>query len=264
MARLSLVALVLALAAPSVFALSNQAGHHGSHDKLARTHGSVNVTERGSTPQSDWKLTKRFDGARCTNYAAGLGACGQTNSASDFIVALNTEQYGSGEHCFETITITYNGKSTQAQIMDRCAGCPFGAIDLTESLFQFFAPLDQGEFYASWNFGSGKTEPSTTSSPPPPPSPTSTWTPESTSWSSTSTWSSSSSTSTWSSSSNTSTSSSTSTSSTSTSSSTSATASATSGPDSNSVLDVLDYAVVQLGGLISGAMQVNLETTESS
>jgi hypothetical protein len=46
------------------------------------------------------------------------GACGIVNKASDFIVALNSAQYAGGEHCFKMITITVNGKSTQAQITD--------------------------------------------------------------------------------------------------------------------------------------------------
>ncbi|KAJ7582818.1 hypothetical protein C8J56DRAFT_894602 [Mycena floridula] len=43
------------------------------------------------------------------------------NSGSDFIVALNSAQFGGGypgPNCFETITMTYNGKTTQAKIMD--------------------------------------------------------------------------------------------------------------------------------------------------
>ena len=72
MTRLSIVTLVFALAAPSVFALSNHAARSGAHDKFAHAHGSLNITERGNAPQSDWKLNKRFDGARCTNYVAGL------------------------------------------------------------------------------------------------------------------------------------------------------------------------------------------------
>ena len=62
----------------------------------------------------------------------GLGACGKVNKPSDFIVALNQAQFGSGypgPHCFETITITYGGKTAQATIMDE-ASCYFSyAID---------------------------------------------------------------------------------------------------------------------------------------
>jgi hypothetical protein len=35
--------------------------------------------------QKSTALEKRIDGARFTNYAAGLGACGIVNAASDFV-----------------------------------------------------------------------------------------------------------------------------------------------------------------------------------
>lgn len=52
------------------------------HQHAGRTlqHTGVNVTTRG--------LTKRFSNARFSYYAAGTGACGQTNTASDFVSGL--------------------------------------------------------------------------------------------------------------------------------------------------------------------------------
>lgn len=118
-------------------------------------------------------LEKRFDGAQFTYYAAGLGACGIVNIASDFIVALNAAQFDGGAHCFQTITITVNGKSTQAQITDKCMSCPWGGLDFTSGLFTFFAPESLGVLSGSWVFG-GAASPSSTSTP------TSTWTSTST------------------------------------------------------------------------------------
>ncbi|KAJ3856962.1 RlpA-like double-psi beta-barrel-protein domain-containing protein-containing protein [Lentinula lateritia] len=137
-------------------------------------------------------LEKRFDDARFTYYADGLGACGQTNQPGDFIVALNSAQYNGGQYCFQMITITVGGKTTQAQIMDECPGCPYGGLDFSEGLFQFFDSLDVGVLTGSWNFDSGATStsetptstyspPTSTWSPPPSTSSTSTWTPTSTS-----------------------------------------------------------------------------------
>ncbi|KAF8831478.1 hypothetical protein HHX47_DHR1000570 [Lentinula edodes] len=149
-------------------------------------------------------LEKRFDDARFTYYADGLGACGQTNQPGDF-------QYNGGQYCFQMITITVGGKTTQAQIMDevgiestrrpsvthvsastQCPGCPYGGLDFSEGLFQYFASLDEGVLTGSWNFDSGATStsatptstytpPTSTWSPPPSTSSTSTWTPTSTS-----------------------------------------------------------------------------------
>ncbi|KIO13402.1 hypothetical protein M404DRAFT_60363, partial [Pisolithus tinctorius Marx 270] len=91
------------------------------------------------------KVWKRFDNARFTYYAVGLGACGQTNVASDF-------QYGGGQYCFQMITITVNGKTAQAQIMDECPGCPDEGLDFSQGLFTFFSDLSAGVLYGTWNF----------------------------------------------------------------------------------------------------------------
>ncbi|KII89027.1 hypothetical protein PLICRDRAFT_593861 [Plicaturopsis crispa FD-325 SS-3] len=124
---------------------------------------------------------KGHHGRRGTSLGDGLGACGKNNNPADFIVALNSAQYAGGSHCFEMITITANGKTAQAQIVDECPGCPFAGLDFSEGLFKHFASEDDGVITGSWDFGSGS-QPTTTSKPPPPPTttshtPTSTWTP---------------------------------------------------------------------------------------
>jgi len=99
-----------------------------------------------------------FTNARFTFYDAGLGACGKTNVASDLIVALKSDQFGSGypgPHCFEKIRISYNGKESDATIMDECPGCPHGALDLSRGLFKLFASEDVGVIYGSWSFAGG-------------------------------------------------------------------------------------------------------------
>ncbi|KAF8956559.1 hypothetical protein BDZ97DRAFT_1671440 [Flammula alnicola] len=119
-------------------------------------HVEQNVTTRA--------LEKRFDGARFTFYDAGLGACGQTNSASDF-------QYAGGAHCFETISITVGSKTHSAQIVDECPGCPFAGLDFSRGLFDSFASESAGVLTGSWNFG-GSAAPPPLPPPPPPPPPT--------------------------------------------------------------------------------------------
>ncbi|KAF8445961.1 RlpA-like double-psi beta-barrel-protein domain-containing protein-containing protein [Boletus edulis BED1] len=95
---------------------------------------------------------KRDANAAFTYFDVGQGACGATNTASDFIVALNSAEYGSGAHCFEMITITINGKTAQAQITDECPGCSVGGLDFSQGLFQYFAPVSVGELYGSWSY----------------------------------------------------------------------------------------------------------------
>ncbi|KAJ3473942.1 hypothetical protein NLI96_g12738 [Meripilus lineatus] len=97
-------------------------------------------------------LAKRFDGARFTWFNVGLGSCGRVNVPSDFVVALNGAQWDNRAHCFQTVTVSANGKTAQAQIVDLCPGCPYGGLDFSSGLFQYFAPLDVGVLSGSWNF----------------------------------------------------------------------------------------------------------------
>ncbi|OAX42351.1 hypothetical protein K503DRAFT_710673 [Rhizopogon vinicolor AM-OR11-026] len=118
-----------------------------------------------------------------TYFQDGQGACGAVNSPSDFIVALNSCDYDGGAHCFQMITITVNGKSTQAQITDECPGCPCGGLDFSEGLFSFFASTSVGELSGTWTYGDSATSTTSTSlsSTTTHQSSTSTWTPPTTS-----------------------------------------------------------------------------------
>jgi len=117
------------------------------HAQQGRRHQDVSKRLEGSLD-----LHKRFSNAKFTYYGAGMGACGQESSSSDFVVALNSAQYGNGADCFKTITILCNGKTAQAKIVDECPGCGFGDLDLTTALFQHFAPEIEGVIYGTWTF----------------------------------------------------------------------------------------------------------------
>ncbi|KAG2365772.1 hypothetical protein BDR07DRAFT_1276259 [Suillus spraguei] len=153
------------------------ANTHGNH--WGRRHQEIAVRARG-----DVDVQKRsFDNARFTFYDVGLGACGDYSAASDFIVALNVDQYGNGypgPQCFLSITISYGGKTAQAVIMDECMGCPYGGLDFSRGLFDYFASESEGVIYGSWWYNSGSGASTTTTS--------TTWTPDPTSSTSTSTW----------------------------------------------------------------------------
>lgn len=101
------------------------------------------------------ELAARDSNVRLTWYDVGLGACGKTNKASDYVVALNTAEFGSGypgPHCFKQIKITANGKSATATIVDKCPGCSKGGLDLSKGLFSHFANPDVGVLTGSWNY----------------------------------------------------------------------------------------------------------------
>lgn len=139
-------------------------------------------------------LAKRVSGGQATYYAAGLGACGWTNSGSDFIVAMNAPEWDGGSHCGQMVTITnqQNGNTQTAQVADLCPGCSYGSLDMSTGLFSALSNgnMDEGVFPISWTFGSGsgaaqqaqQQQPQTTSTPAPQTTytPTTTWTPSAT------------------------------------------------------------------------------------
>ncbi|KAI5480976.1 expansin family protein [Pseudohyphozyma bogoriensis] len=101
-----------------------QVAHPKRLDKVVRAASSLAVRD-GEDKMRLMKRGQSFSG-RATFFAPGLGACGEYSSASDYMVALNEDQYGDlgavSSYCFKTITISYGGKSTQAQILDACPG----------------------------------------------------------------------------------------------------------------------------------------------
>ncbi|KAI0781115.1 RlpA-like double-psi beta-barrel-protein domain-containing protein-containing protein [Trametes elegans] len=176
---------LLALALPfTALASSHGQADHRRHEAIA-AHINDNTTETSLARRGE-----DYKNVRLTFYDVGLGACGQYNQPSDFIVALSSQNYGGGypgPHCFKMIEITCNGKTTQAQIMDECPGCDWGGLDLSRGLFQFFDSLDKGVLTADWHY---------VDDPPAQPTsskwvePTSTWQEPSTTWQEpTSTWS---------------------------------------------------------------------------
>lgn len=148
------------------------------------------AAKRGSS-----SLAKRDFSGQFTYYADNTdeGACGGWNKPGDYIVALNAQQFDGGKYCGETVSITINGKTQSATIVDECMGCGFGGLDFSSGLFSSFANLGVGELHGSWSFGSSggggggadtttsKTTHTTTTQEKTSTKPTSTWTPTSTS-----------------------------------------------------------------------------------
>ncbi|KAF8308779.1 hypothetical protein DL93DRAFT_2170891 [Clavulina sp. PMI_390] len=106
---------------------------------------------------------------RATNFDAGLSACGPTYSPSDFVVALAQNTFGysyPSPYCNRPIVLAYNGKTAHAKIVDSCELCAQydpHALDLTDGLFAYFAPIDIGVIYIDWSFtDEGNPDPATT------------------------------------------------------------------------------------------------------
>lgn len=130
--------LVSALLYSTISALAKVDHHHIAHAVEKRGQGQY-------SGQATW-------------FVDGLGACGKVNGPNDFIVALNTPQYGSGSpgpQCFKSITIYAGGKSAVATIMDECPTCDYGSLDMSHGLFLHFNPISVGEFPITWSYNDG-------------------------------------------------------------------------------------------------------------
>lgn len=81
-------------------------------------------------------------------YSGGLGACGEPISDTSMVAALAVDGFGASTYdtatgnptnkwCGQKIRVTYKGKSADATIMDRCAGCTGeGGLDATPALWE--------------------------------------------------------------------------------------------------------------------------------
>ena len=85
-----------------------------------------------------------FGSGRFTYYTPGLGACGQTHSEADLVVALNAAEFdpstpngnpNNNPLCGRKIRAHYNGKSVDVTLVDRCPGCGSGDLDLSPTAF---------------------------------------------------------------------------------------------------------------------------------
>ncbi|KAF8585028.1 hypothetical protein K439DRAFT_1616246 [Ramaria rubella] len=105
-----------------------------------------------ATPLRNDTLSARqsFDGTATFFFQNGNpGACGQFHSDRDHIVALQTVAYDNGAHCGATITITdtNTGVTATGVVADKCPTCDgTGSIDLSQGLFEVFAPDSAGVF----------------------------------------------------------------------------------------------------------------------
>ncbi|KAK0556274.1 hypothetical protein OC844_005893 [Tilletia horrida] len=177
------------LAALAVLAIDVDAKEHSqrlapsvrqNHKRLSQSH-STGLAERGLD-------FGPFRGGKGTwfNVAENEVDCGGYYKPSDFVVALNQGQYGNldarSPYCDQYISITSNGKTATAKIVDACPespdACHWGALDMSTGLFQFFAGLDVGVIDIQWhllgddhdNSGSGSSGGGSSGSNPQPPS----------------------------------------------------------------------------------------------
>ena len=121
---------------------------HGNHPSA-----NIHVTNNNN-------LQTRDSGS-FTWYNTGLGACGQWNNDGDLIVAMNAAQFDANTPngnpnnnwwCNRQIRISYQGRTVDARIVDRCPGCAWGGLDLSPAAFQRLADLGAGRVSGDWWF----------------------------------------------------------------------------------------------------------------
>jgi hypothetical protein len=89
---------------------------------------------------------------------AGLTSCGGSYTNTQNVVALSFPDMNNGANsnnnplCGKTITIHYNGVTATGIVVDSCAGCAQGSIDLSPTLFTTLTGgLGAGRVYgATW------------------------------------------------------------------------------------------------------------------
>jgi len=94
-----------------------------------------------------------------------LGACGITNTDSDFIAAAsfllfdkvpgyNGVDPNSNPICGKKVKVTYQGKSVEVAITDRCAGCFIpDSLDFSPAAFNQIADPSVGRIHnIQWEF----------------------------------------------------------------------------------------------------------------
>ncbi|KII84077.1 hypothetical protein PLICRDRAFT_179759 [Plicaturopsis crispa FD-325 SS-3] len=98
-----------------------------------------------------------------TWYETGLGACGIYNTDSDKIVAASARLFdtypgatanpNNNPICKRRVNIHYQGKTVQAAITDRCAGCAGEYdLDMSPGAFDVLAPPSAGRIPITWEY----------------------------------------------------------------------------------------------------------------
>jgi len=93
-----------------------------------------------------------------THYDTGVGACGWPNVSTDKVVAISVLLMGAQSNgnpfCKRTITVTCTatGKSTTAEVVDKCEGCAIHDVDLSDGVFSELDALGVGRATTTWYF----------------------------------------------------------------------------------------------------------------
>lgn len=112
------------------------------------------VHPRPLVSQEPKSLEPRNFHGKATWFIPDTGACGDVNSNSDYIVAMNYAQYHDGSPCHKVVVITNkaNHKVVKARVTDECPSCPYGSLDLSPAAFKKLGNLDTGVLPITWDW----------------------------------------------------------------------------------------------------------------
>lgn len=126
---------------------------------------ATSTSSTASTADSTASATSTASGSTFsgegTYYSTGLGACGETSVDTDYIVAISHElfdQYTPNGNpnkntlCGKKIQASYEGKSVEVTVVDRCEGCAYYDLDFSPSAFADIADMDLGRIDITWDW----------------------------------------------------------------------------------------------------------------
>ncbi|EPB87208.1 hypothetical protein HMPREF1544_06033 [Mucor circinelloides 1006PhL] len=101
---------------------------------------------------------KLFSGSG-TYYQVGSGSCGEHDTDSELVVAVNKAQMENGSNpnnnpkCDKMVSITGDQGTVAARVVDTCPACANGALDMSPTTFKrVCGDLAEGVCNISWQF----------------------------------------------------------------------------------------------------------------
>ncbi|GAA5915190.1 RlpA-like double-psi beta-barrel domain-containing protein [Sporobolomyces salmoneus] len=127
------------------------------------TSTEATTTSSASTSEPTAESLAGVHAGEGTWFAPGLGACGTVATSSSAIVAVSHLLYDSypgatlnpnlNPICGQKIRATYQGKTVEVEVQDRCEGCAMWNLDFSPDLFEGLADLSVGRLKGvEWSF----------------------------------------------------------------------------------------------------------------
>ncbi|KIY47007.1 hypothetical protein FISHEDRAFT_59907 [Fistulina hepatica ATCC 64428] len=141
-----------------VVSISNDVASSSSQDAWTSTSYAAPATTTSSSTGSTYGTYSGHG----TWYYAGLGACGWTNSGTDYIAAISSsffddfDGYDDADSndnpiCGKLATVTYGSAMTTVTIVDSCPTCDTGYdLDMSLAAFSALADSSVGEIDITW------------------------------------------------------------------------------------------------------------------